>query len=86
MRRVIVMVLDSLGVGALPDAKAFGDEGADTFGHIAAKMPDFSIPHLQELGFGNIPDAAGGRFAVADFKGAVMRLAEKSCGKESIYY
>lgn len=83
MRRVIVMVLDSLGVGALPDAKAFGDEGADTFGHIAAKMPDFSIPHLQELGFGNIPDAAGGRFAVADFKGAVMRLAEKSCGKDT---
>lgn len=83
MSRVILMVLDSLGVGALPDAQEFGDKDTDTFGHIADSVSDFSIPHLQELGFGNIPHAAGGRFAIDNYKGAVMRLAEKSCGKDT---
>ena len=38
MSKVILIVTDSMGVGALPDAAAYGDDGADTFGHIAAVM------------------------------------------------
>lgn len=83
MDRVILIVMDSLGVGELPDAADFGDEGADTFGHIADSMPDFEIPNLARLGFGNIPNAAGGRFAVPDQKGACCRLAEQSRGKDT---
>ena len=51
MNRIILIVLDSLGVGELPDAAAFGDTGADTFGHILDRMGTMQIPHLQELGF-----------------------------------
>lgn len=39
-KRVFVIVLDSLGIGAMPDAEKFGDKGADTFGHILDKMGD----------------------------------------------
>ena len=83
MQRAILIVMDSLGVGAMPDAADYGDAGADTFGHIAAQVPDLAIPHLQALGFGNIPHAAGGRFSVADPKGACCRLAEQSKGKDT---
>ena len=51
--RVFVIVLDSLGIGALPDAKEYGDEGTDTFGHIAERM-ELKIPNLQRLGISNL--------------------------------
>ena len=48
--RVFVVVLDSLGVGAMPDAAAFGDTGADTFGHIVSAAGPLDIPNLEKLG------------------------------------
>lgn len=51
--KVFVIVLDSLGIGALPDAKEYGDEGTDTFGHIAERM-ELKIPNLQRLGISNL--------------------------------
>ncbi len=51
--RVFVIVLDSLGIGALPDAEEYGDKGTDTFGHIAERM-DLKIPNLQRLGISNL--------------------------------
>jgi phosphopentomutase len=54
IRRVIVIVLDSVGVGWMPDAKDFGDEGADTLGHIAEHMGGLRVPYMQEMGLGNI--------------------------------
>ncbi len=51
--RVFVIVLDSLGIGALPDAKEYGDEGTDTLGHIAERM-ELKIPNLQRLGISNL--------------------------------
>ena len=53
-KRVFVIVLDSLGIGEMPDAAAFGDEGADTLGHIADHFPDFDIPNLENFGLGNL--------------------------------
>ncbi|UFJ42870.1 phosphopentomutase [Brevibacillus humidisoli] len=53
-RRVFLIVLDSVGIGALPDAAAFGDEGAHTLGHIAQRVESFALPHLASLGLGNI--------------------------------
>ena len=47
--RIFVIVLDSLGIGALPDAEKFGDEGVDTFGHILEKMGSLDIPNLAKL-------------------------------------
>jgi phosphopentomutase len=52
-RRMLIVVLDSVGIGALPDAALWGDSGTDTLGHVlAAENP--SLPHLQRLGLANI--------------------------------
>ncbi|QOT00647.1 phosphopentomutase [Brevibacterium sp. JNUCC-42] len=52
--RVFLIVMDSVGIGELPDAKRFNDEGSHTLGHIAQKVEGFALPHLAELGLGNI--------------------------------
>ncbi len=84
MKRVTLIVLDSLGIGALPDADAYGDTGADTFGHIVDKMNPFNIPNLLKLGFGNIDSAAGGRLKQGSPVGSYGRFAEMSKGKDTI--
>lgn len=53
-KRVIWIVLDSVGTGEAPDSAAFGDAGADTLGHIIGKYPDIRIPNLRKLGLYNI--------------------------------
>jgi phosphopentomutase len=54
MRRAAVIVLDGCGVGALPDAAAYGDEGANTLGHLADVAGGLELPTLEALGLGNI--------------------------------
>jgi phosphopentomutase len=54
INRAIVIVLDSVGVGALPDAANFGDTGANTLGHVAEHRGGLYLPHLQQMGLGNI--------------------------------
>jgi phosphopentomutase len=54
INRIIVIVLDSAGAGWLPDAGDFGDEGANTLGHIAQHVNGLHVPHMQRLGLGNI--------------------------------
>ena len=83
MRRAIIIVLDSLGIGALPDAKMYGDLGSNTLGHIAEAMGEFKIPNLRKMGLGNIDGVA----AVPEVKspsGAFGRLYERSKGKDTI--
>ena len=82
MSRVIWIVLDSAGIGALPDAAAFGDEGADTLGHIADHMPDLKIDNLRSIGLGNI-DGIHGIKPVKSPLGSFGRLMEKSAGKDT---
>lgn len=52
--RVILIVLDSVGIGYLPDAHLYGDEGSNTLGHIAEKYPELHLPNMISLGLGNI--------------------------------
>ncbi|GFN22380.1 phosphopentomutase [Thermanaeromonas sp. C210] len=52
-KRVVLIVLDSVGVGALPDADQYGDEGSNTLGHIAESVP-LRLPNLARMGIGNI--------------------------------
>ena len=52
--RIFVIVIDFLGIGAMPDAVDFGDEGADTLGHISESAEIFHIPNLQRLGMANL--------------------------------
>jgi len=87
MKRVTILVLDSLGIGALPDAEKYGDKGADTFGNVKKAMESqggLKIPNLLELGFGNIENVANGELVHKSPKGSYGRLAEKSSGKDTI--
>ena len=74
MKRAVLIVLDSVGAGALPDAAAFGDAGANTLGHIAAYRA-LNIPHMQALGLGHLPGL--GLKAEENGCGAFGRAAEK---------
>ncbi|MSO83710.1 MAG: phosphopentomutase [Acidobacteria bacterium] len=79
--RVIVIVLDSLGIGALPDAAAYGDEGSDTLGHIAAQVP-LRLPVLRSLGVDRLVPLDGA--APGQPLGAYGRMTEVSAGKDSV--
>lgn len=83
MKRVTLIVLDSLGVGELPDAENYGDKGANTLGHIADNMPQFQIPNLVKLGLGKI-DGVNVIEKIPEPMGAYGRLVEKSNGKDTI--
>ena len=53
-KRIFTIVLDSLGVGAMPDSEQYGDIGVDTLGHIGESVDSLQIPNLQKLGLGNL--------------------------------
>lgn len=80
--RVIVLVLDSAGVGALPDAARYGDEGSSTIPHVAAAIGGLRLPNLEALGLGRIAPIVGVVPLPAP-EGAFGRLAEQSAGKDS---
>jgi len=58
--RALVVVLDSMGIGELPDAASYGDQGSDTLGHIAAHVP-LAIPNLRMLGLGRVAAIGGAK-------------------------
>lgn len=76
------MVLDSVGVGALPDARAYGDEGTNTVGNTARAIGGLKLPNLQKLGLGNIVDAQGVP-PVKNAESCFGKMAERSAGKDS---
>jgi phosphopentomutase len=80
--RAIVIVLDSLGVGELPDAADYGDQGSNTLGHIARWVP-LQIPTLRGLGLSRIVELPGGEPATTP-GAAFGRMAERSPGKDSV--
>ncbi len=82
-QRVFVIVVDSLGIGEMPDSAQFGDVGVNTLGHIAEKMGDFYIPNLQRLGIANLCDLDG-LAPIDQPKGYHMVLAETSNGKDTM--
>lgn len=80
--RAILIVLDSVGVGELPDAFKYGDEGSNTLGNIARAVGGLRLPNLGKLGLGNIIDIQGVP-PVAKPEGAYGKAAEKSVGKDT---
>ncbi len=99
MARAIVIVLDSFGIGGAPDAAAYGDAGADTFGHIAAacaagrgdraglRQGPLALPNLDALGLGAAGLAATGElapgFAAEPTRGVAGAATETSKGKDT---
>ncbi len=79
--RIVVIVLDSVGVGALPDAGRYGDEGSDTLGNVARRIP-LHLPALRQLGLDRLVPALGAPTSAA--AGAWGRMAEASPGKDSV--
>ncbi len=82
-KRIFVIVLDSLGIGAMPDSPRFGDEGVDTLGHILEKKGTIEIPNLTKLGLLNL-HTAGNMEAAKEPAGRYMRLGETSNGKDTM--
>src|SRR6267142_3613105 len=80
--RAFLIVLDGVGMGALPDAADYGDEGSNTLLHVAEAVGGLKLPRLERLGLGRLLDLPGVR-AVSDPQGARARLAEASKGKDS---
>ena len=82
--RVILLVIDSAGIGELPDAAVYGDEGSNTIGNIAAHV-GLAVPFLRSLGLGRVVALDGGSSeAAAAPRGAFGRMAEASPGKDSV--
>ena len=83
MRRAILIVLDSVGAGALPDADAYGDAGADTLGNTADAAGGLHLPHMAALGLGNLHPIHGVPPTAAP-AARHTRLAEASAGKDTV--
>lgn len=81
MKRVFLIVLDSVGIGEMPDADEYGDAGSNTIA-AAASSPSFSMPNMQKLGLFNI-DGVDCREGSAAPAGAFARLTERSKGKDT---
>lgn len=81
-KRVIIIILDGVGVGELPDASQYHDEGSDTLGNLARTLGGLRLPTMERLGLGNIAKIAGVR-PCQDAQASFGRMAELSPGKDS---
>jgi phosphopentomutase len=82
MSDCIIIILDGVGVGELPDADKYGDIGSDTLGNTAKKMGGLNLPNLQKLGLGNLHDVEG----VPPINSPIAsygKMSELSKGKDS---
>lgn len=79
--RVILIVMDSVGIGELPDASVYGDQGSNTLGNIARQIP-LHVPTLRSLGLDRLVNIGASAPGVP--RGAFGRMAEASAGKDSV--
>jgi phosphopentomutase len=82
LKRAVLVVLDGVGVGANPDANAYGDDGASSLAHCAQAVGGLELPQLGAIGLGNITPILGTP-ATASALGAFGRMAEAAAGKDS---
>ncbi|MCM8711058.1 phosphopentomutase [Clostridium sp. SYSU_GA19001] len=83
VNRVILIVLDSVGIGELPDADKFGDKGSDTLGNISKAVGGLRLPNMERLGLGNI-DGIKNIVKFDNPKGTFGKCSEMSVGKDTI--
>ena len=82
-KRVFLIVMDSLGVGAMEDSELYGDVGVDTFGHISERMESFHIPNMQKIGIANLHPLKG-LAPVEEPLARFTKLMERSKGKDTM--
>jgi len=78
-KRIILIVLDSAGIGEMPDADRYGDTGTNTLKHIQEKTPSFNLPNLKKMGLYNLLNIDNNE----DVLGSYCKLAEISNGKDT---
>ncbi len=83
MKRVCLIVLDGVGIGELPDAFKYKDEGSNTLMNIKKKVPELKLKNMCSLGLGNIEDCGNLYEKCKNPKGFYGKLAEKSAGKDT---
>lgn len=84
MKQALLIVLDSVGIGHAPDAAAFGDEGANTLGHLRQTIPGFALPHLDAAGLIACEQLAAGGNPDIPTKLSCGCLTEASAGKDTV--
>ncbi|MFB9325299.1 phosphopentomutase [Paenibacillus aurantiacus] len=82
-KRMTVIVLDSVGIGELPDAAAFGDTGSHTIGHILERMPQLALPNLRSWGLDRIAQLGDWKSEAAP-RAYYGKMAEVSVGKDTM--
>lgn len=82
MERAVLLVLDGVGIGELPDAEQYGDKGSNTLGNLARACGGLALPVLEKLGLGNI-NAIDGVPSVNNPRACFGKMAEQSAGKDS---
>ncbi|MFP4478141.1 MAG: phosphopentomutase [Candidatus Izemoplasmatales bacterium] len=82
-KRVFLIVIDSVGVGEMPDAKDFGDVGANTIGNLAKAAGGIHLPVLQAFGYGNLTEIQGVK-PVDNPRANTTKMAELSNGKDTM--
>lgn len=79
---IILIVLDSVGIGSLPDADKYNDVDADTLGNLYKYIPDFSLPNMEKLGLTHIDGINITKQEISPI-GAYGKMTEKSIGKDT---
>ncbi len=83
-KRALLLILDSVGCGYAPDAGEYGDEGANTLGHILEERPNLAVPNLRGMGLGAALDLAAGReVKELPARSLVGAMSEVSAGKDT---
>ncbi len=82
MKRAIVLIMDGVGIGALPDAASYGDENSNTLVNLAERVNGLHLPTFEKLGLGNVADIKGMKKMAAP-TASHGKMAERSPGKDS---
>lgn len=82
--RIAVIVLDSVGIGELPDAEQFGDKGSHTLGHIAERVSNLELPHLRRWGLDRIASIGAWKPEGGEAEAYFGKMAEVSVGKDTM--
>ncbi len=82
-KRIFVIVIDSLGIGEMPDSKEYGDIDVDTLGHIAKSVETFNIPNMRKMGISNLHKIAHVE-KIENPLGYQMKMREASVGKDTM--
>jgi phosphopentomutase len=84
VKQALLLILDSVGIGHAPDAADFGDEGANTLGHLRETIPGFSLLHLEVAGLSSCEEFAAGRHPDKNTTLSYGCLTEQSAGKDTV--